>query len=363
MQKNDIISIAEAIGVSNEDARCVYDDAIKNVSVEEIGPLFSRIMKDLPTPSEIQYKNNAMVILKTFLLDKTNKLKYRAFVDNFMNYRDRRHEDTVIIMQSLINLFGINNTKFIYSTKEQCGSKYRSYVINQTDILELSVDDKMTIDQTLKKYLKESEEIDPNNIRKECRSIGKVKRKIDIICSNNYVLIRLNRSQVNLMMTPSELSSKITINDKNYDLIGVSYYTGTSKRGHYINYINYNGTIVEYNDTTVTQKREIPNRVIEFQTQYIPYVLLYKLSTYDDRGKFMPPGPGFYNPSASCYCNAALHLLLRTDFYEKIMGTETKNPTVKRNRLQEQLQRERIDLGNISEDIQRKMYQYILARV
>ena len=186
-------------------------------------------------------------------------------LDDIKSYMVSKSLENYIITNKNITLKSLINSLFTFEITKNincplCGNSSESS--DNINNLYLSIyNTKLNLYDLISNYMFET--LDSANKYKcdKCNNLvnATIERKINKV--PKYLIITLKRysNQNNKINDYVNMYEKCTINNKNYELRGIVYHSGSTQGGHYVYYGNTNNKWYLYNDSNVSDIDNIDN--------------------------------------------------------------------------------------------------------
>lgn len=182
--------------------------------------------------------------------------------EEFKNHFTNEEICKIKLNELISSLFDIGISSIIYS--EETNEQSKTYINERILSLPIKKGDNITLTDCLNDFLK-IEKLDGDSkwfSEKNNKNVVAYKRLI-LKRLPKYLIIHLKRfsyfSSSNKNNKAVKCDEKIIIEDRNYDLRGIVYHSGTANGGHYISVIKLNGEWYLCNDGTITKLDNIEN--------------------------------------------------------------------------------------------------------
>jgi len=182
--------------------------------------------------------------------------------EEFKNHFTNEEICKIKLNELISSLFDIGISSIIYS--EETNEQSKTYINERILSLPIRKGDNITLTDCLNDFLK-IEKLDGDSkwfSEKNNKNVVAYKRLI-LKRLPKYLIIHLKRfsyfSSSNKNNKSVKCDEKIIIEDRNYDLRGIVYHSGTAHGGHYISVIKLNGEWYLCNDGTITKLDNIEN--------------------------------------------------------------------------------------------------------
>jgi ubiquitin carboxyl-terminal hydrolase 8 len=182
--------------------------------------------------------------------------------EEFKNHFTNEEICKIKLKELISSLFDIGITSIIYS--EETNEQSKTHINERILSLPIKKGDNITLNDCINDFLK-VEKLDGDSkwfSQKNNKNVVAYKRLI-LKRLPKYLIIHLKRfsyfSSSNKNNKVVKCDEKIIIEDRNYDLRGIVYHSGTANGGHYISVIKLNGEWYLCNDGTITKLDNIEN--------------------------------------------------------------------------------------------------------
>lgn len=191
---------------------------------------------------------------------------------------------------SLYYLFGcIHSKKLIKKKTNNTEIVNYDYTLNISNQIKFKKSIRFNdINHLIKEYNKTLQpEKWPINRNNNANIFRKTQQELPIIACGKYIIFTLVHEKVlfnngilindKQPITLNNITNDLVLNGKEYEFLGTAIHAGGAHGGHYYSYININNKIYEYNDTNVSEVKNINNKI----KNETPRIIIYKYKDDD----------------------------------------------------------------------------------